>query len=56
MVKLIIASIISLFAFTAYSSAADCRAIHQVSANMAKLGYLDDWEGNNNRDVLTSIW
>ena len=55
MAKLIIASIISLFAFTAYSNAADCRTIHQVSANMAKLGYLDDWEGDNNRDVLDFV-
>ncbi|KAB2677288.1 hypothetical protein [Brucella pseudintermedia] len=54
MKKLVIATAMSLFAMTGYANAA-CRTMHQVSDNMMKLGYLEDWEGDNNRDVLDFV-
>ncbi len=52
--KLVISTTISMIAVTSYANAG-CRTMSQVSDNMMKLGYTEEWEGDNNRDVLDFV-
>jgi hypothetical protein len=54
MKKLVISTAISMIAVTSYANAS-CRTMSQVSDNMMKLGYVEDYEGDNNRDVLEFV-
>ncbi|WP_192800904.1 hypothetical protein [Brucella tritici] len=51
MKKLLISTANTTMAFSSYANAA-CRTMSQVSDNMMQLEYTEDWEGDNNRDVI----
>lgn len=54
MKKLLMSTAITMMAFSSYANAG-CRTMSQVSDNMMELGYVEDYEGDNNRDVLEFV-
>jgi len=54
MKKLLISTAITMMALSNNANSA-CRTMSQVSDNMMELGYTEEWEGDNNQDVLDFV-